>query len=312
MSESHQGHCRTSIDQQQQYQQSRMKIRLTVHSAKNLLKKELFKLPDPFAKVIVEDTGQCHCTGALKATLDPKWNQHYDLFLSRSDSIIISVWNSRKVHKRQGAGFLGCVRLNPASISRLKDTGYQRLNLSKNLPNEDESIRGQLIVSLTSREPSSQVITAPPSISTSTDGLPEGWEKRRTPQGREYFINHYTHTTQWNKPLRPGYESVSSSHQTPNLPNTILPHLLNQTDTQLSTLSSSRPSSLYLESSSPDQNNGERPASTHGIPTHSEFTALPSSNSTVARTTSTITTTNDIPPTPNLSLIHISEPTRPY
>ena len=28
------------------------------------------------------------------------------------------------------------------------------------------------------------------------------WEKRRTPQGREYFINHYTHTTQWNKPLR--------------------------------------------------------------------------------------------------------------
>ena len=37
------------------------------------------ELPDPFAKVIVEDTGQGHCTGALKATLDPKWNQHYDL-----------------------------------------------------------------------------------------------------------------------------------------------------------------------------------------------------------------------------------------
>ena len=88
---------------------------------------------------------------------------------------------------------------------------------------------------------------------------------------------------------------MSSSHQTPNLPNTILPHLLSQTDTQLSTLSSSRPSSLYLESSSPDQNNGERPASTHGIPTHSEFTALPSSNNTVARTTSSITTTNDVP-----------------
>ena len=44
-------------------------------------------------------------------------------FLSRSDSVTISVWNSRKVHKRQGAGFLGCVRLNPSTISRLKDTG---------------------------------------------------------------------------------------------------------------------------------------------------------------------------------------------
>ena len=44
-------------------------------------------------------------------------------FLSRSDSVTISVWNSRKIHKRQGAGFLGCVRLNPSTISRLKDTG---------------------------------------------------------------------------------------------------------------------------------------------------------------------------------------------
>lgn len=44
-------------------------------------------------------------------------------YLSRSDSVTISVWNSRKVHKRQGAGFLGCVRLNPGSIARLKDTG---------------------------------------------------------------------------------------------------------------------------------------------------------------------------------------------
>ena len=36
-------------------------------------------LPDPFAKVVVEDSGQCHCTEPIKATLDPKWNQHYDL-----------------------------------------------------------------------------------------------------------------------------------------------------------------------------------------------------------------------------------------
>lgn len=28
------------------------------------------------------------------------------------------------------------------------------------------------------------------------------WEGRRTPHGREYFINHYTRTTQWEKPTR--------------------------------------------------------------------------------------------------------------
>ena len=44
-------------------------------------------------------------------------------FLSRSDSVTVSVWNNKKVHRREGAGFLGCVRLSPATISRLKDTG---------------------------------------------------------------------------------------------------------------------------------------------------------------------------------------------
>ena len=37
------------------------------------------ELPDPFAKVVVEGSGQCHSTEPIKATLDPKWNQHYDL-----------------------------------------------------------------------------------------------------------------------------------------------------------------------------------------------------------------------------------------
>ena len=46
-------------------------------------------------------------------------------FLSRSDSVTVGVWNSRKVHRREGAGFLGCVRLTPTTIARLKDTGCE-------------------------------------------------------------------------------------------------------------------------------------------------------------------------------------------
>ena len=36
-------------------------------------------LPDPFAKVSVDGSGQCYSTEVCKNTLDPKWNQHYDL-----------------------------------------------------------------------------------------------------------------------------------------------------------------------------------------------------------------------------------------
>uniref|UniRef100_A0A4W3KAH5 HECT-type E3 ubiquitin transferase n=1 Tax=Callorhinchus milii TaxID=7868 RepID=A0A4W3KAH5_CALMI len=120
--------------------------------AKNLVKKDFFRLPDPFAKVVVDGSGQCHSTDTVKNTLDPKWNQHYDLYIGRSDSITISVWNHKKIHKKQGAGFLGCVRLLSNAINRLKDTGYQRLDLCKLSPNDNDTVRGQIVVSLQSRD----------------------------------------------------------------------------------------------------------------------------------------------------------------
>uniref|UniRef100_A0A673BKP7 E3 ubiquitin-protein ligase SMURF1 n=1 Tax=Sphaeramia orbicularis TaxID=375764 RepID=A0A673BKP7_9TELE len=104
-----------------------VKLRLTVLCAKNLVKKDFFRLPDPFAKVVVDGSGQCHSTDTVRNTLDPKWNQHYDLYIGKSDSITISVWNHKKIHKKQGAGFLGCVRLLSNAINRLKDTGCKCL-----------------------------------------------------------------------------------------------------------------------------------------------------------------------------------------
>ncbi|KAF7238203.1 E3 ubiquitin-protein ligase SMURF2 [Varanus komodoensis] len=103
------------------------------------------RLPDPFAKVVVDGSGQCHSTDTVKNTLDPKWNQHYDLYIGKSDSITISVWNHKKIHKKQGAGFLGCVRLLSNAINRLKDTGYQRLDLCKLGPNDNDTVRGQIV-----------------------------------------------------------------------------------------------------------------------------------------------------------------------
>uniref|UniRef100_A0A673YX65 HECT-type E3 ubiquitin transferase n=1 Tax=Salmo trutta TaxID=8032 RepID=A0A673YX65_SALTR len=93
--------------------------------------KRLYRLPDPFAKVVVDGSGQCHSTDTVKNTLDPKWNQHYDLYIGKSDSITISVWNHKKIHKKQGAGFLGCVRLLSNAINRLKDTGFILLCVSE-------------------------------------------------------------------------------------------------------------------------------------------------------------------------------------
>ncbi|KAL2100735.1 hypothetical protein ACEWY4_002496 [Coilia grayii] len=73
-------------------------------------------------------------------------------YIGKTDSITISVWNHKKIHKKQGAGFLGCVRLLSNAISRLKDTGYQRLDLCKLNPSDSDAVRGQIVVSLQTRD----------------------------------------------------------------------------------------------------------------------------------------------------------------
>ncbi|XP_060521947.1 E3 ubiquitin-protein ligase SMURF2 [Cylas formicarius] len=216
------------------------KIRLTILCARNLVRKDLFRLPDPFAKISVDGSGQCHSTDTVKNTLDPKWNSYYDLYIGKTDTITISVWNHRKVHKKQGSGFLGCVRIVNSLIQRLKDTGYQCLDLGKASQDDTEPVKGQIIISLLSRDgpcggtplaivsPLGDIrgpannhhpLSSPASaddpnrnnettITTMNGGggdsdstpLPSGWEERRTSNGRLYYVNHSTRSTQWVRP----------------------------------------------------------------------------------------------------------------
>uniref|UniRef100_A0A146LFL1 E3 ubiquitin-protein ligase n=1 Tax=Lygus hesperus TaxID=30085 RepID=A0A146LFL1_LYGHE len=213
-----------------------MKIRLTILCARNLARRDLFRLPDPFAKITVDGSGQCHSTETCKGTLDPKWNQHYDLYVSRSDGITISVWNHRKIHKKEGGGFLGCVRILPNSIQRLKDTGYQRLELTKSSGEDSDVVKGQIVISLLSRDgpnsniplplspPNSPEATGSPTSSsgpvvtpTPTAALPDGWEERKTSQGRVFYVNHITKTTQWTPPNGSGNNnSNGNQNASPN------------------------------------------------------------------------------------------------
>ncbi|TRM60509.1 hypothetical protein BD626DRAFT_571583 [Schizophyllum amplum] len=48
--------------------------------------------------------------------------------------------------------------------------------------------------------------------------LPLGWEERRTPEGRPYFVDHHTRTTTWVDPRRnqPGNTNTAATVTTPN------------------------------------------------------------------------------------------------
>jgi E3 ubiquitin ligase SMURF1/2 len=185
---------------------------------------------------VVVDGGQVFTTDACKTTIDPKWSSHYDLFLSRGDGITISVWNQKKVLKNSGSGFMGCVRITSSTIQRLKDTGYQRLDLCKSSPDDPTPVKGQIIISLLSRDaisgsgnplaivgPAGEVHGPDEEESTNTEqktnsnsNLPEGWEERKTPDGRAYYVNHNLRTTQWSRPNQSASGTQSPSAITAN------------------------------------------------------------------------------------------------
>ena len=96
-----------------------LQIRVTILCARSLAKRDLFRLPDPFVKVSVDSCSgekgrnkgvtqngahsqqQAHSTEVSRNTVDPKWNQHYDLLIGLNDAITISIWNDKKINRDQ-------------------------------------------------------------------------------------------------------------------------------------------------------------------------------------------------------------------
>ena len=102
--------------------------------------------------------------------------------------------------------------------------GYQRLDLVPD-SNNPLQVRGQIVISLLSRDGHgtgslNAVVDILGNLSCSSAvDLPEGWEERRAQNGRVYYVNHYTRSTQWERPTAPAASDPSSGRNNVILPN---------------------------------------------------------------------------------------------
>ncbi|PCH38485.1 HECT-domain-containing protein [Wolfiporia cocos MD-104 SS10] len=129
------------------------KIRITVVAADGLSKREVFRLPDPFA-VITVDAEQTHTTSVIKKTLNPYWNESFDIFVKDSSVIAVQIFDQRKFKKRD-QGFLGVVNIRVSDVIDLELGGHEMLTLDLKKSNDNLVVHGKLILYLSTN------VTAP-------------------------------------------------------------------------------------------------------------------------------------------------------
>ncbi|CCM03910.1 uncharacterized protein FIBRA_06061 [Fibroporia radiculosa] len=120
------------------------KIRITVVAADGLSKREVFRLPDPFA-VITVDAEQTHTTSVIKKTLNPYWNESFDMH--DSSVIAVQIFDQRKFKKRD-QGFLGVVNVRVSDVLDLDLGGHEMLTLDLKKSNDNLVVHGKLIIYL--------------------------------------------------------------------------------------------------------------------------------------------------------------------
>ncbi|KAH0613256.1 uncharacterized protein H6S33_009636 [Morchella sextelata] len=123
------------------------KIRITVIAADGLYKRDVFRFPDPFAVVTV-DGEQTRSTAVIKKTLNPYWNESFDLQVSESSIVAVQIFDHRK-WKKKDQGFLGVINIKVGNVLDIGLGGEEMLTRDLKKSNENVMVHGKLIVNLT-------------------------------------------------------------------------------------------------------------------------------------------------------------------
>ncbi|CED82804.1 ubiquitin-protein ligase [Phaffia rhodozyma] len=142
-------------------------IRLTVVAADSLAKRDVFTLPNPFA-VITVDGEQTYTTSVIKKTLNPYWNENFDITVKESSVVAVQIFDQRKF-KRRDQGFLGVINVKVSDVLDLELGGHEMLTKELKKSNDNLVVHGKIIIYLSSN--TSTPITNPGHNTTPSPAL---------------------------------------------------------------------------------------------------------------------------------------------
>ncbi|KAL2758142.1 hypothetical protein ACRALDRAFT_1055137 [Sodiomyces alcalophilus JCM 7366] len=122
-------------------------LRVTIIAADGLYKRDVFRFPDPFA-VITANGDQTKTTTAQKRTLNPYWNESYDLCVNEDTILAVQVFDQKKF-KKKDQGFLGVINVRVGDVIELSpDADDQMITRDLKKSTDNLVVHGKLIVNL--------------------------------------------------------------------------------------------------------------------------------------------------------------------
>ncbi|KAJ5741691.1 hypothetical protein N7533_011100 [Penicillium manginii] len=111
-------------------------LRVTIIAADGLYKRDVFRFPDPFAVATVGGE-QTHTTSVIKKTLNPYWNEPFDLKVNEDSILAIQIFDQKKF-KKKDQGFLGVINVRIGDVIDLQmgGDGMMRSNRDEKLGKE--------------------------------------------------------------------------------------------------------------------------------------------------------------------------------
>uniref|UniRef100_A0A1I7VXV9 E3 ubiquitin-protein ligase n=1 Tax=Loa loa TaxID=7209 RepID=A0A1I7VXV9_LOALO len=206
-------------------------LRVRVVKAERLSKRDIFGVCDPYAVILLKRYGSNNVidkaqTKTRRKTREPIWNEEFLFRVVRKNCMLtVQIFDERRITRDD---FLGMVEIDLAQVRipheligiPIPEASYI---LSARSHRSYSPVQGSVRLSLSYVTNSTH--PAMEQNSTNDDGdweqlspnclanrqvpisLPEGWEERLDANGRTFYVNHISRTTQWMRPTRSGMES---------------------------------------------------------------------------------------------------------